>query len=145
VYIRRDINAYQEAWIFDATTEEYLGKANAMQSASFLANSDIQKAHYQKIIETKNKEKKILKSYIQTKFNPSNEELVDNLIESLDKKDFKSNVKVAKISNTKMDKVIKEEKSKNNAPAKYVTPLQPKKKLYLTEAEKRRDIAKKAI
>jgi hypothetical protein len=116
-----------------------------MQSASFLANSDIQKAHYQKIIETKNKEKKILKSYIQTKFNPSNEELVDNLIESLDKKDFKSNVKVAKISNTKMDKVIKEEKSKNNAPAKYVTPLQPKKKLYLTEAEKRRDIAKKAI
>ena len=26
VYLRRDINAYQEAWVFDAATEEFLGK-----------------------------------------------------------------------------------------------------------------------
>lgn len=41
VYIRRDINAYQEAWVFDAQTDEYLGKGNANQPASFLANTDI--------------------------------------------------------------------------------------------------------
>ena len=41
--------------------------------------------------------------------------------------------------------VVKEEKNNNSIPAKYVTPIQPKKKLYLTEAEKRRDLEKRAI
>lgn len=145
VYIRRDINAYQEAWVFDAQTDEYLGKGNANQSASFLANTDIEKSEYQKQVAIKNKEKKILKSYIKTKYNPSNEDIIENLINSLDKVDFKSNATISKISNTKMDKVVKEEKNKNSIPSKYVTPIQPKKKLYLTEAEKRRDLEKKAI
>ena len=87
VYIRRDINAYQEAWVFDAETEEYLGKANANQPASFLANTDIEKSEYQKQVAVKNKEKKILKSYIKTKYNPTNEDIVENLINSLDKVD----------------------------------------------------------
>ena len=145
VYIRRDINAYQEAWVFDAQTDEYLGKGNANQPASFLANTDIEKSEYQKQVAIKNKEKKILKSYIKTKYNPSNEDIIENLINSLDKVDFKSNATVSKISNTKMDKVVKEEKNKNSIPSKYVTPIQPKKKLYLTEAEKRRDLERKAI
>lgn len=145
VYIRRDINAYQEAWVFDAQTDEYLGKGNANQPASFLANTDIEKSEYQKQVAIKNKEKKILKSYIKTKYNPSNEDIIENLINSLDKVDFKSNATISKISNTKMDKVVKEEKNKNSIPSKYVTPIQPKKKLYLTEAEKRRDLERKAI
>ena len=140
-----DVNAYQEAWVFDAQTDEYLGKGNANQSASFLANTDIEKSEYQKQVAIKNKEKKILKSYIKTKYNPSNEDIIENLINSLDKVDFKSNATVSKISNTKMDKVVKEEKNKNSIPSKYVTPIQPKKKLYLTEAEKRRDLERKAI
>ena len=145
VYIRRDINAYQEAWVFDAQTDEYLGKGNANQPASFLANTDIEKSEYQKQVAIKNKEKKILKSYIKTKYNPTNEDIIENLINSLEKVDFKSNATVSKISNTKMDKVVKEEKNKNSIPSKYVTPIQPKKKLYLTEAEKRRDLERKAI
>ena len=145
VYIRRDINAYQEAWVFDAQTDEYLGKGNANQPASFLANTDIEKSEYQKQVAIKNKEKKILKSYIKTKYNPTNEDIIENLINSLDKVDFKSNATISKISNTKMDKVVKEEKNKNSIPSKYVTPIQPKKKLYLTEAEKRRDLERKAI
>ena len=145
VYIRRDINAYQEAWVFDAQTDKYLGKGNANQPASFLANTDIEKSEYQKQVAIKNKEKKILKSYIKTKYNPTNEDIIENLINSLEKVDFKSNATVSKISNTKMDKVVKEEKNKNSIPSKYVTPIQPKKKLYLTEAEKRRDLERKAI
>src|SRR5574344_1644097 len=42
VFIRRDINAYQEAWVFDAETEAYLGKANANQAASFMAKTNIE-------------------------------------------------------------------------------------------------------
>ena len=44
VFIRRDINAYQEAWVFDAKTEEYLGKANIYQEVSFLATTNVEKA-----------------------------------------------------------------------------------------------------
>lgn len=145
VYIRRDINAYQEAWVFDAETDEYLGKGNANQPASFLANTNIEKIEYQKQVALKNKEKKILKSYIQSKYNPTNEEIVENLINSLDKVDFKTNTTISKISNTKMDEVVQEEKNKNSIPAKYVVKIQPKKKLYLTEAEKRRALEKRAI
>ena len=53
----------------------------------------------------------------------SNEDIVENLINSLDKVDFKSNVKVSTISNTKMDMVVKEEKNNNSIPEKYITPI----------------------
>lgn len=115
VFIRRDIEAYQEAWVFDAVTEEYLGKANLYHPCSFLSNKNIEKAQYMKQIAIKNKEKKIIKSYIKTRYNPSNEDIVDNLKRSIDKKNFNSDVKIAKISNTKMDQVAKIEKSKNKA------------------------------
>src|SRR5574344_1572387 len=83
VFIRRDINAYQEAWVFDAKTEEYLGKGNINQEVSFLARTDIEKAQLKKAVEKKNKEKKLLQSYIKTQFNPTNEEIVANLKNSL--------------------------------------------------------------
>src|SRR5574344_1089777 len=95
VFIRRDINAYQEAWVFDAVTEEYLGKGNVNQSVSFLAKTNIEKAQYKKAIEQKNKEKKILKSYIKSTFNPSNAELAVNLQNGLSKKEFICNPKIS--------------------------------------------------
>jgi len=145
VFLRRDINAYQEAWVFDAITEEFLGKGNVNHAVSFLATTNIQKQQYKKAIERKNKEKKILKSYIKTKFNPSNAEIIDNLKKSLQSTEFVSNPKIAELSNTKMDQVVIADKISQKQPPKYVTPLQPKKKLYLTESEKNRDMAKKAI
>jgi putative transposase len=116
VFIRRDINAYQEAWVFDAETEAYLGKANANQAASFMAKTNIEKAHYKKVLENKNKEKKILKNYIKSKYNPSNEEITENLKIALGKKEFESDVKISRISNTKMDKVVAVDKKKNAKP-----------------------------
>src|SRR5574344_2097080 len=145
VFIRRDINAYQEAWVFDAVTEEYLGKGNVNQSVSFLAKTNIEKAQYKKAIEQKNKEKKILKSYIKSTFNPSNAELAVNLQNGLSKKEFICNPKISEISNTKMDQVVNIEKNSNRKPPKYVTPLKEKQRLFLTESEKRRALAKEAM
>jgi putative transposase len=145
VFIRRDINAYQEAWVFDAVTEEYLGKGNVNQAVSFLAKTNIEKAQYKKAIEQKNKEKKILKSYIKSTFNPSNAELAVNLQNGLSKKEFICNPKISEISNTKMDQVVNIEKNSNRKPPKYVTPLKGKQKLFLTESEKRRALAKEAM
>ncbi|MDD3238372.1 MAG: transposase domain-containing protein [Candidatus Gastranaerophilales bacterium] len=145
VYLRRDINAFQEAWVFDAATEEYLGMANANQAVSFMAKTNIEKAQYKKAIEAKNKEKKVLKSYIKCKYNPTNAEIVNNLKSGLSKTDFESNPKISKITNTKMDKVVKSEKKSTFKATKYLTPIKEKEKLYLTETEKKRDMAKRAM
>ena len=142
VFIRRDINAYQEAWVFDAKTEQYLGKANIYYETSFLAKTDVEKVQLKNAIANKRKEQKILKSYI------SSTQSVAGLTEHIEhtkltlNQDFESNPTVIQLSNTKMDQVIKEDKKMSIKPEKYVTKLLPKKKLYLTEAERNRELAK---
>jgi hypothetical protein len=146
VFIRRDIQAYQEAWVFDAETEEYLGKANTNHTVSFLAKTNIERAKYKKAIEQKNKEKKILKSYIKCKYSPSNEEIVANLKIGLGNTNFDSNPKISEIKNTKMDQVVNIEKqSEKKTQYKYVAQVKPKATLYLTESQKKRALAKKVI
>ena len=145
VFLRRDINAYQEAWVFDAKTEEYLGKANANHAVSFLAKTNIEKAEYKKALERKNKEKKILKSYVKARFNPTNEDIVENLKHSLENTEFTSTPKISKISNTKFDEIVLSEKKKNKKPLEYVAPAPVKRKIYLTEGEKLRDMARQAM
>jgi putative transposase len=145
VYLRRDINAYQEAWVFDAATEEFLGNANVNQAVSFMAKTNIEKAQYKKAVEAKNKEKKLLKSYIKCKYSPTNAEIVNNLKNGLPQTNFENNPKISKITNTKMDKVVKSNKQSTFRAEKYVTPIKEKQKLYLTETEKKRDIAKRAM
>lgn len=145
VFLRRDINAYQEAWVFDAKTEEFLGKANSNFAVPFLAKTNIEKAEYQKAITRKNKEKKQIQSYIKAKFNPTNTDIVENLKNSLQTQNFEAKPKISEISNTKFDEIILAEKKSRKQPEKYVTSLQVKTKLYLTESEKRRDLEKRAM
>ena len=143
VFLRRDIKAFQEAWVFDAKTEEFLGKANSFQEVSFLAKTDIEKETYRKALAIKKKEDKMMKNYIRFDSIPSNQSIVENLIASLDTTEFKSNVKVSRIANTSMDKVaqkVKKEAALKTSSLKmnYETPIQPKRRIFLTESEKRR-------
>ena len=142
VFIRRDVNAYQEAWVFDAKTEEYLGKGNVNSEISFLAKTKIEKSAYKKALSNKNKEKKILREYLNCKYNPTNEEIIENIKASIPKTEVKENPVISKISNTKMDQVIKIDK--NMAESNFIA-IKPKKKLYLTEGERLRDLMKEAI
>ena len=144
VYLRRDINAYQEAWVFDAVTDEFLGKANVNQAVSFLASTNVQKAEYKKAIEAKNKEKKILKNYIQCKYSPTNTEIITNLKKGLDNKVLENTPVISEISNTLMDQVVTSKK-KTTKTLKYIPAQITKKKIYLTESEKRRDQERVAI
>ena len=129
---------YQEAWVFDAQTEEYLGKSNVYHSVSFLAQTNIEKAQYKEAIERKNKEKKILKTYIKCKYNPSNEEIVANLKNGLGKTEFISTPTVSQITNTKMDQVINQEKkSDKTLQFKYVAQPKPKRLLSYRESKRR--------
>ena len=65
VYLRRDINNYEEAWVFDAKSNEYLGKGqlNALDTAA-LARDPLTKKQVQDVIQVKAREKKILKGYL---------------------------------------------------------------------------------
>jgi len=142
VFLRRDINAYQEAWVFDAKTEQYLGKANIFHETSFLAKTNIEKSQLKEAIANKRKEQKILKSYINSvQTVAGTTEHIEHTKLTLNQ-DFENNPTVVQLANTKMDQVIQEDKKKNTKPEKYVTQLLPKKKLYLTEAEKDRELAK---
>ena len=142
VFLRRDINAYQEAWVFDAKTERYLGKANIYIETSFLAKTNVEKSQLKESVENKKKEQKILKSYIDSIQNVAGaKEYIEHTKLTL-KQNYESNPTIVQLTNTKMDQVIKEDKKMNIKPEKYVTQLLPKKKLYLTEAERDRDLAR---
>lgn len=142
VFIRRDINAYQEAWVFDAQTEEYLGKANMFQETSFLAKNNLEKSQLQSAMAAKKKEKKSIRSYVDALQGIAEKEKFERTKLTL-KQDYTSNPSIVEISNTKMDKVAKSDKKSDKK--ELIAKLQPKKKLYLTEAEKRRDLAKMGL
>lgn len=139
VYLRRDDKSYQDAWVFDALNEEFLGKAECSLPVAFSSTSDIEKNEFKKAVGKKKKEKKILQEYISTKFNPSNFEIVENLKRGLSRAEFIAEPKISKISNTKMDEVVKGVKNEKLAvEPKYKTEIEEPTKLYLTESEKRR-------
>ena len=69
VFMRRDVNAYQEAWVFNAQTQEFLGKANTFSPISFLAKTNVEKTIYKKALAIKKKEQKILKSLLKNMLN----------------------------------------------------------------------------
>ena len=80
-----------------------------------------------------------MRSYIDALQSISEQEKFEKVKATL-KQDYCSNPNVLEISNTKMDQVIRIE---NKIPQKeLLANLQPKRKLYLTAAEKRRDLAR---
>ena len=145
VYIRRDINDYQEAWIFDAKNDKFLGKGFAVQSVPFMATTPVEKAQFKNAIAEKRKEQKVIREFLESKFNPTNTEIVENIGSIMPETKSENNPQIVRFSNTQMDKVVQEQKHAEATVERYVTPLQPKKKLYLTESEKRRDLEQRAM
>lgn len=139
VFVRRDISAYQEAWIFDATTEEYLGKGNIFHATSFLARTNLEKAQLQQVMSAKKKEKKTMRSFVDALHSISEQEKLTRTKLTL-KQNYDSNPNILEISNTKMDQVARIENKVEKQ--ELLASLLPKKKLYLTAAEKRRDLAR---
>ena len=138
VYLRRDPSIYQDAWVFDVVDDSFMGDAKLSLPVKFSANSDIDKATLKEAFSEKKKEQKALKEYIKTQYNPSNSELIENLKRSLDKTEFVAQNKVSKIANTKMDEVINIQRNTEKSQTKYVTEFEPKRKIYLSESQKRR-------
>lgn len=148
VYLRRDVRAYQTAWVFDASNDEFLGKAELVGAVPALARTDIERAQLKAALAQKNRHKKIAKSYFDMKDRPSAYDTVDHLAagvaavnqargyETVGKK----KIKIVRMANTAMDKVVRQDREmqKNGTYDDILIDLQPpepllKKPLHMLE------------
>ncbi len=62
VYIRRDITAMEEAWVFDATTDAYIDNAWLLPEVAAVATNNIQQQQLKKLIAVKRNSNKLIKT-----------------------------------------------------------------------------------
>ncbi len=147
VYLRRDLKSYQEAWVFRAENDEYLGKALIAESAAALAKTDIEKAQLKDLLAQKNRAKNITISFLDLKDIPTPSDSLAPMaagVEALNEergytaKD--AEVKTLKVLNTAMDKVVQEEKRQQREGTYDLSSIQPpgrqKEPLFLYQYEK---------
>jgi hypothetical protein len=77
VYMRRPKKAYQEAWVFSAATDEYLGLAVLTQSYNAISRSDIDKDKLKALMAMKKQELKLKKALIKVEERPTADHLLD--------------------------------------------------------------------
>lgn len=63
VYMRRDPAKYQQSWVFDAKTHEFLGKAHLQARTPAIAKTDLQRQQVQEAIAGKRRAQKIAQEY----------------------------------------------------------------------------------
>jgi len=137
VYLRRDIKNFKEAWAFRAESDEFIGKIFAVQAVAALNADVVSKEEFKAAMGIKKRNAKITKSYIAQTQHISLEEKCENYKaafmtrsehnaelapafaasdesqgESLGQE--LSGVKILKIANTNMDKVIAKNKEFEN-------------------------------
>ena len=143
VYLRRDINAYQEAWVFSAKDDCYLGKARMAELVPALARTDIEKAKLKEAIAAKNRDKKIAQAYLESKNAIDPLEKMNMLkagVAALNPDTSKPDPKIMKMPNTFMDKVIKQEEENEKVGtydlSAFVREKEPEEPIYLFETDK---------
>jgi len=143
VYIRRDVNAYQDCWVFSAQTEEFIGKGKMLELVPALAKTDIEKAVLKKATKIKKSDTKAAKAGAK----------VDSVDISVKIADIKNGItdnskelkpKIMQIARNQMDRAIKQAKDLERAGsydlAKFVPKDIKKRKIYLFESDKQADL-----
>lgn len=133
VYLRRDPAAYQEAWVFDAKDDSYLGKAFMAEQPAALARTPVEKAQLKRLMADKRREERIVKDYAEIKDAPTAAEAVANMaagVEALNEaRGYKpgkgSKVKVTKLTRTKMDEVIRADKQAATVGTQDISAMLP--------------------
>lgn len=117
VYIRRDIDNYAEAWVFDAHTDEYIGKAHAgIFDSPALAKTAVDKDTLKKATAAKRADSKIAKQFLKNLTPPTAEEYLFAMAagaDALSKRNDQQQPQqtVSRLTNTPMDMVIRQEKA----------------------------------
>ena len=143
VYIRRDINAYQECWVFSATTDEFIGKGKMLELVPALAKTDIEKAVLKKATKIKKADTKAAKAGAKVDSIDINIKIADvknGIIDNAKELD----PKIMQISKNQMDKAVKQARDLERAGtydlAKFVPKEEKKRKIYLFESDKQADL-----
>ena len=110
VYLRRDIKDYANAWVFNVLNDEFIGKAKVVKAVAALHADKISKEEFKEAMSIKKRNKKIAQSYIENSRDISAEEKYENYKALFATNEEKPKTKVTKIANTKMDKVIQQNK-----------------------------------
>jgi putative transposase len=141
VYMRRDPEAYQIAWVFDAATDEYLGQAELAASISALAKTDLERQQLRDAIASKKRDEKLVKSYL-TRDESTPEELMENLFAAtrlISGEPPKAKPKEFNITAAlEMEKVVQKERDMRKTGTYDVPPVdepKPKRKIYLFESD----------
>ncbi len=61
VYLRRDPTAYHEAWVFEAATDQFLGKAELATASAAYAQTEVERAELKREVARKAREKREVK------------------------------------------------------------------------------------
>jgi len=146
VYLRRDPQKYQEAWVFDEK-DEFLGKAVLAEQVAAIARNDIEKKQLQKAIATKKRDEKIAKSYIEGISSPSPSDIITHMSAGIEAvNELRGYVPaerpepVIRMANTEMDKVIIKEKRMRRTGTEDLSALAGSlhvpRKIFLFESDK---------
>lgn len=76
VYARRDPRAWQVAWFFDESTDQFLGKGELTALAPAIATTDVQRAHVRELIKQQAQHRKIKRALAHVEHKPSLDEIV---------------------------------------------------------------------
>jgi len=79
VYLRRDIKAFQDAWVFHAETDEYLGRAVMVESLNAIVRNDVDKSKLKNLMALKRHDLKIKRELIRTEERPTPEEALQHM------------------------------------------------------------------
>ncbi|MGN0031374.1 MAG: Mu transposase C-terminal domain-containing protein [Candidatus Gastranaerophilaceae bacterium] len=142
VYLRRDVQNYKEAWVFKVDNDEFIGMAKAVKAVAALHAEKVSKEEFKKAMAIKKRNLKITKSYIKQTFEIPLEEQYENYKAAYysANKDYKKKVKVSKIANTNMDKVVLKNKEMEAFGRQdlsiFLENQNPEPRLYLFDTDK---------
>ncbi len=142
VYLRRDINAYNKAYVFEANTDKYLCTAQLAESAAALARTNIEKTKLRELVAAKNQQRKIVKAYAAVANGRSASDQIMQMAVGVDAvnglRGYDSAEQpqqpVFRLANTEMDQVVLEERARQRIgtedPAQFQPPERNKAKIY---------------
>lgn len=114
VYLRRDIQNYKEAWVFNAQNDEFIGKVAAVRAVAALHAEKVSKDEFKEAMSIKKRNLKVAQAYIKQTQEISIEEQCENYKAAYATIEKAKKPKVTKIANTPMDKAIRKSKEMDN-------------------------------
>jgi len=129
VYMRRDLKAYQTAWVFDAKDDRYIGKAQMTERVSAFAMEDVNKEKLKEAMAEKRRKLKVVKAYAKTENTIAAEDKIIYMAEGIkaSNKDRgyepseDDGCKIINLIPTAMDDVMRQAKEQEEGLPEYMT------------------------